>query len=238
MKKMILVFATAFLITQLSAQELKQTNRTIAVTGSASKEVQPDEIYVQVDLREYNKMNGDKTDIEQIRDNFLKACNSIGLKEEDIKVLSYSGYNNNYLWQKKSKKQNPDMKAGISYWVKVSSTNKLDELVKKMDDEATQNFFIAKTGYSKMEELRKELKIVAIKAAKEKAIYLSEAIGEKIGEAVTINEPFEATINPVPYANYAVKMSMAEASDATPVIDVDFKKIKLQFEVNVVFALK
>ena len=74
-----------------------------------------------------------------------------------------------------------------------------------MDDEATQNFVIAKTGYSKMEELKKELKIAAIKAAKEKANYLSGAIGEHVGEAVTINEPGETTIGPVPYANYAVK---------------------------------
>jgi uncharacterized protein YggE len=115
MKKMILVFTTALLMTQLHAQELKQINRTILVSGSASKEVQPDEIYVQVDLREYNKKNGDKIDIDQIKNNFLKACSNIGLKEEDVQVLNYSGYNNNYLWQKKNKKQNPDMKAGISY---------------------------------------------------------------------------------------------------------------------------
>ncbi|HNP22344.1 MAG TPA: SIMPL domain-containing protein [Panacibacter sp.] len=238
MKRTILVFASVLFIAQLHAQELKPVNRTISVSGSASKEVQPDEIYVQVDLREYNKKNGDKIDIDQIKNNFLRACGSIGLKEEDLQVLSYSGYNDNYLWQKKNRKQNPDMKAGITYWVKVNSTGKLDELVDKMDDEATQNFVIAKTGYSKMEELKKELKIAAIKAAKEKANYLSGAIGEHVGEAVTINEPGETTIGPVPYANYAVKMAMAEANDATPVMNVDFKKIKLQFEVNVVFTLK
>ena len=98
-------------IAQLHAQELKPVNRTISVSGSASKEVQPDEIYVQVDLREYNKKNGDKIDIDQIKNNFLRACGSIGLKEEDLQVLSYSGYNDNYLWQKKNRKQNPDMKS-------------------------------------------------------------------------------------------------------------------------------
>ena len=67
------------------------------------------------------------------------------------------------------------MKAGITYWVKVNSTGKLDELVDKMDDEATQNFVIAKTGYSKMEELKKELKIAAIKLQKKKlTIYLEQ----------------------------------------------------------------
>lgn len=238
MKKMILLCTTALLLmTQLRAQELKPVNRTISVSGSASKEIEPDEIYVQVDLREYNKKNGDKVDIDQIRNNFLQACNSIGLKEDDIQVQQYNGYNSNYLWQKKNKKQNPDMKTGISYWIKVNSTGKLDALVEKMDDEATQNFFIAKTGYSKMDELRKELKIAAIKAAKEKAIYLADAVDEKLGQAITITEPSETMINPVPYANYAIKMANAEASDAVPV-NIDFKKIKLQFEVMVVFGLK
>lgn len=238
MKKMILLCTTALLwMTHSEAQELQPLNRTISVSGSASKEIEPDEIFVQVDLREYDKKNGDKVNIGQIKNNFLQACIGIGLKEDDIKVQQYNGYNDNYLWQKKNKKQNPDMKAGVSYWIKVNSTAKLDALVERMDDEATQNFFIAKTSYSKIEELRQELKIAAIKTAKEKAIYLAEAIGEKVGRAITITEPSETTVNPVPYVNYAIKMANAESGDAVPV-NVDFKMLKLQFEVTVVFELK
>ena len=39
-----------------------------------------------------------------------------------------------------------------------------------------------------MTEFRKQLKIQAIKAAKDKGIYLTEAITEKLGEAITISE--------------------------------------------------
>jgi len=109
---------------------------------------------------------------------------------------------------RKGKKQNPDMKAGISYWVKVNNVSKLDELVEKMDDEATQNFFIAKTTYSKMDELKKDMKIAAVKAAREKAIYLSEAIGEHIGAAITINDPMEIDNTARHYyANTTMKMA-------------------------------
>lgn len=133
------------------------------------------------------------------------------------------------------------MKAGITYQVKLSTTRKMDELVQQMDDEATENFFISRVDHSKLQEYKKQLKIQAVQAAKEKAIYLAEAINEKVGEALTINDPGEVTFYPQPVM-YANRMMKAEAMDAaggqeqTP--NIDFKKIKLKFEVNAVFALK
>lgn len=238
MKKIFIAFAACIFAAHAMAQEVKPIQKTISVSGSSETEVIPDEIYVQVDLREYNKKNGDKIDINSIKNNFLAACKSIGLTDKDVTVQSYQGYDNNDWWMKKKKKENPDLKASISYSIKVSKVDMLDALVDKMDDEATQNFFISKTSYSKMEELKKELKIAAVKAAREKAIYLSEAIGEHIGEAITINEPTE--VNPPPRPYYANQMLKAEAvqDQATTPMNVDFKKIKIEYEVNVVFALK
>lgn len=236
MKKIMTLIAIVIATAQLTAQEIKPVQKTISVSGSAETEVTPDEIYVQVDLREYNKKNGDKIDINSIKNNFLAACKSMGLTDKDVTVQSYQGYDQNYWWARKNKKQNPDMKAAVSYWVKVSNVSKLDELVEKMDDEATQNFFIAKTAYSKMDELKKDMKINAIKAAREKAMYLSEAIGEHIGEAITINDPVEMDSTPRPYyANTTMKMT---ENAAAPALDVDYKKVKVKFEVSVVFSLK
>ena len=80
----------------------------------------------------------------------------------------------------------------------------------------------------------------AVKAAKDKAIYLADAIGEKVGEAMTINEPNEVMPYPQPvYANRMMKAEMAQADGMEEQMpNIDFKKIKLQFDVNVVFALK
>jgi hypothetical protein len=59
----------------------------------------------------------------------------------------------------------------------------MDKLVEKLDDDATQNFLIVSTDHSKMAEFRRQLKIAAVKAAKEKGIYLTDAIGERLGES-------------------------------------------------------
>ena len=221
----------------VSQETVKQ--KTINVSGIAEMEVVPDEIFVQVDLREYDKKGGGKVDIDAIKNNFLKAAISIGLNESDISVQSYQGWDGNLWIYRKNKKKNPDLKASITYQVKLATTKKMDELVQKLDDEATQNFFIARVSHSKLQTFKKELKIQAVKAARDKAIYLAEAINEKAGEAITINEPNEISAYPQPvYANRMMKAQAGMTAEDAQAPNIDFKKIKLQFEVNATFALK
>ena len=62
MKKIILALSASLCLLFANAQAIDNTikQRTINVNGSAELEITPDEIYVQVELREYNKKNGDK----------------------------------------------------------------------------------------------------------------------------------------------------------------------------------
>ncbi|MDQ2753590.1 MAG: SIMPL domain-containing protein [Bacteroidota bacterium] len=231
----LLLMATFLFFISSKAQNNIPVQRTITAAGNAKIEVTPDEIYVAVYLREYDKKGNGKVDIVTIKNNFLSACKSMGLNDTDVVVQSYQGYDGTIYQYKKNKKQNPDLKAGINYWVKVNSLKRMDELVNKLDDEATQNFYIAKTDYSKREELALKMKEEAIKAAKEKAIALAAAINEKIGGAVTINEPTEVgDYSPRPMFAMA---KMASSNDNEPAMNVDFKKMKIEYEANVTFAL-
>ena len=244
MKKIVFAFllltGTYTGITQVNSNMLiNPYPKTIAVSGSAEMEIVPDEIYVQVDLREYEKRGTGKINLETIKAIFLQACKQAAIPDSVISIATYEGNTLSY-WLLK-KKKTPDMIAGISYQLKFSNTQKMDQLVALLDDEATQGFSITKTSHSKLSEYRKQLKIQAIKAAKEKAVYLAEAIGEKAGEAVTIQEPVETSVFPV-YENYRFSNTMSQYknnivadSEST---GVDFKKIKLRFEISAVFALK
>src|SRR5690242_16124970 len=98
MKKILIALTLLMFVIHSIAQEAKPIQKTISVNGSSEIEVVPDEIYVQVDLREYNKKNGDKVDINTIKNNFLAACKSIGLTDKEVTVQSYQGYDNNYWW--------------------------------------------------------------------------------------------------------------------------------------------
>lgn len=133
------------------------------------------------------------------------------------------------------------MKSGITYEINMSTTRKMDELVEKLNDEATENFFISRVDHSRIQEFKKQLKIQAVQVAREKANYLAEAIHEKAGEALIINEPNEISVYPQPmFANKMVMMNAVtignDQAESSP--NIDFKKMKLKFEVTAVFALK
>jgi uncharacterized protein len=252
MKKITLITAITITASLLHAQNQTGTSpgcfpfpKTIAVTGSAEMEVIPDEIYVQVDLREYKKKGEEKTDLDKIKTVFLSNCKAAGIADSNIAVASYDGYNMASIWRRR--KKDPDLFASITYQIKFSNTRLIDELVNRLDDEATSNFSITRTSHSKIVELRKQLKIMAVKAAKEKAVYLSESVNERLGEAITITEPEEYASSDVVSGRYKANLnsnfSMKEVSKYDSyggVTDggIDYRKIKLRFEVKVLYALK
>jgi uncharacterized protein len=213
--------------------------KTITVTGSAEMLVIPDEIYVNIVLREYQKKNQDKKELEMIKTDFLNYCKEAGLADSSISIQSYTGFNNYYTLRKK-KRRDQDLMASITYQVKFNNSKEMDLLIEKLDDEATVSFDIAYTSHSKLTEFRRLLKIQAIKAAKDKGIYLTEAIGEKLGGAITVQEPKEpGTI----VSNYGVQRSVNVANtyskyDYDKSVEVDFKKMRIRFEVEVIFAIQ
>ena len=240
MKKIFIAFAAILFAGFAFAQTpVNPFPKTITVNGSAEMEIIPDEIYVQVDLKEYDKKGQGKVNIETIKRNFLNNVKAIGIPDSLVSIAAYDGFGGNPWLRKKNKKN--ELFASISYQVKIKTSKQLDDLIDKLDDEATTNFYIQRTSHSKLAEYRKQLKIQAVKAAKEKGQYLSEAIDENIGVAVTINEPIEYY---QPYYNtmrsnvmmkeQAMAGDMASA-DGNP---IDFRKMKMKYDVTVVFALK
>ncbi|HEX7902597.1 MAG TPA: SIMPL domain-containing protein [Chitinophagaceae bacterium] len=250
MKKFLLLPVAVLSVIIIAAQQpAVSTNpfpKTITVSGSAEMEVIPDEIYVNIALREYQKRGEDKKDLETVKSQFLEYCKASGIPDSAISIASFTGFNNYYSFRKK--KKDPNMMASIVYQVKFKDSKTMDALVEKLDDEATQSFTIAATGHSKMTEYRKQLKIKAIQAAKDKGIYLTDAINEKLGAAITITEPDSPPSGIiVPYDNNNIRIrglntiasfgsydQYKEGGEK----DIDFKKIKLRFEVSVIFALQ
>ena len=252
MKKITLLLATTAIILSLQAQTNTQPGcypfpKTISVNGSASMEIIPDEIYVQVDLREYKKRGEDKTELEKIKSDFLVNCRAVGIADNDVSVASYDGYNMANIWQRR--KKDPELLSSISYQIKFSNTKLIDELVNKLDDQATNNFRITRTSHSKIVEYRKQLKVQAIKAAREKAVYLTEAVNEQVGQAIEINEPEESVSSDVVTGAYrdnykSVSLEQVRLDQSKNAYygitdsGVDYRKIKLRFEVKVLYALK
>ncbi|RYY39945.1 MAG: SIMPL domain-containing protein [Chitinophagaceae bacterium] len=236
MKHLYLLGAMMLTLVGASAQSVSNPYpRTITVTGSAEEEVTPDEIYVNVDLKEYDKKGQGKVSLDVIRRDFLNSVRAVGIPDSLVTIAAYDGVNP--WWVRKRRKD--ELYATITYEVKFKNSKNLDELVARLDDNATQNFYISRVDHSRLAEFRKNLKIKATQAAKEKAQYLAQSIGEQVGVAVTINEPVEYG-GPIIYNQVANVRYKAAAEAAAPpdASQPDFRKIKLKYDVTVVFALK
>ena len=99
----LLVMGSLFTFGALSQNVQNPYPRTITVNGSAEMEITPDEIYVQVDLKEYEKKGQGKIGIEKIRQNFLTAVRSLGLPDSVVTISAYDGNYGNPWWRKKNK---------------------------------------------------------------------------------------------------------------------------------------
>ena len=76
-------------------------------------------------------------------------------------------------------------------------------------------------------------------AAKEKAKYLLEGIGEQMGEALDIIE-IDQSYTPQPvYSNMMMRSAKMDVSaDAMPESTVDVQKIKVRYEMKATFRIK
>jgi hypothetical protein len=233
---LLVIFVSDFSFAQTQANK-DLFPKTISVTGKAEMEIVPDEIYVQVDLREYKKKGEEKILLETIKAEFLRHCKSIGLPDSAITIASYEGVNADDWWRKR--KRDPLLLSSISYQILFKDAAKMEDLVEKLDEEATANFRIVRTWHTRMTEYRKQLKIAAIKSAKEKGLYLTEAIGEKLGQAITIQEGTAPDIVTSPRSNAASNVVAFEDKNyAGAYSNVRFKTIKLEYTVAVIYSLQ
>lgn len=243
MKKIKTLFAllTILLISKtITAQittDSKEKTKKIEVTGSAEIEVVPDEIYVNFSLQEYYNKAKEKINIDAIQKDFLDKCTNAGITKDRIQIQNMSGFDQSSWYWRKMKKEQPDMMATTTYLIKFSTAGDIDKLVNTIDDNATQNMYISKTANSKIEDYRKDIKIKALQAAKAKAQYLCESIGEKVGIALYIKEIEEGDYQP-PIMDRAMFSNSAMSAAPTANEGLDFQKIKIRYEILVQFAIQ
>ena len=207
--------------------------KRIEVTGSAEAEVTPDIIYVAISLKEFFKDNNNKkkVEIEELEKQLQTAVLNAGVPKENFTINNISSYN--YQWEKK---KNPDFLASKQYRVKITDLSKFNQIISAVDPKGIQYTNVESYDFSKIEALKKDLKVKALQAAKAKATYLAEAINEHVGGAIEIQEINNENFPQPVYRNYMMKSdAMAEAA---PMPEIDFKKIKLNYQMRVVFVIK
>lgn len=155
--------------------------RVIEVSGSAEQMIIPNEFTFKITLIERLE-NKRKVTIEEQETNLKSQLNTIGI--DAAKDLLIYDLSSTYFRTKKMK----DVLGTKDYRLKIRDLNKIALLQDLADQVNVAKLDLISTDNTEMVRYRKETKIAAIKAAQEKAQYLLEAIGARLGKPVYIDE--------------------------------------------------
>jgi uncharacterized protein YggE len=220
-----------------SQTETKPFARTIEVTGSAEMEVEPDEVYLSVNLREYMKDKTVKVYLVDIDKEFKKVLEGAGIDLKNVSVQGANAYYNYDWWHRENRKT--DFLAAKTYTIKLPNLEKYNQLMQKLDHKGIENAYLQRTENSKIEEYRQQVKINALKAAKSKAGFMVESIGSKLGDVVFIREINDGNVyRPVMYKTMSNMAMDSENATAGGEEAIQMEKIKIRYEVEAHFIIK
>lgn len=230
MNKNVILLLAVFLSWSTMAQGQKNfiDQNYIEVKGLAELEIVPDEIYLNIHLDEQDTKN--KESIEVLEKQMFVALKKAGIDLE--KQLSVSDFASNL--QSHFIKRD-DVRKSKNFELLVHDSQSLAKVFVELGKIKISNINILKVDHSEIEKYRKQVKINAVKAGKEKATALAEAIGQKIGKAIYINETSSRYKNE--YANTAIRIRGMSTMAKMDMPVLDFQKIKLEYTVIMRFAL-
>lgn len=225
---LILFLASVFSLAQGNVQKTENIALPfIEVIGTASKEVVPDKIYIKILLTD-KVVNNEKYSIESQEEKLKKALTSAGI---DLKYLYLSDSSSEIT---KDKKKETGFKVIKEFSLIVKNSNEVSKVFKELYEINIKEAEITKTESSDIENIRKEVRIAAIKVAKEKAEYLLLAIGEKIDKPLEIKELDSSYL----LRNRSMNSNSVITSSDSDGDKMDFEKITVKYSYYIKYSIK
>lgn len=229
MKRFILAAAVALLALPAAAQVQEAFPSYIQVNGRAEREIAPDEFYLQIVINERDSKG--KVSVESQQRDMIAALKRLGVNvEKQLKVANLSS---------EFFKKNTSV-ATAKYQLQLGSSAEVGKVWQALDGLGISNVSILKVSHSQLERYKSEVRVEAMRNAKQNAATLVEAIGQTIGKCFYVYDS-NNDVMPVFYNNMAV-MRSAKAFDAAEAAaeeePLDFKTIKLQYSVQAKFVLE
>ena len=202
----------------------------IEVMGKAEMEVSPDEIYIAITISEKDTRN--KVSVAQLEEKMIGKLKEIGVDvSADLVIKDLTSSFKSYLLLKN------DIMLTKEYQLLVHNGKMAGQVFIELEKIGVSNVVVERVDHSKMEQFRREVKVSAIKAAKEKALELTQAIGQTAGRALFIREIDMPSYRPST-ANVMIRGYSNSGSGKIAAPEMDFEKIKIEYSVQCYFELK
>lgn len=233
MKAISLLVTLSFMaLSAFSLQAQTDNSHYIEVTGTSEIEIVPDEIHYIIEIKEYfvEEFDGKsrpeeyktKVSLTGIEQDLRSALRQAGIQEHAIRVQEI-GDN----WRERGH----DFLIAKSFDITLNDFKQIDEIVNRIETKGVKTMRIGELKNKEMQAYRQKGKIEALKAAKNKATYLVESLGKKLGGVIRIVEPQEGAGFP-PYFNAQsnVRSSTADSFEGFRTIHLNYS-ILAQFEI-------
>ena len=235
MKKLILIAAVALMALPAAAQVQEAFPSYIQVNGRAEKEITPDEFYLSVIINERDSKGKISVESQQRGQNYARQRKNhnrsrhrrLGVNvEKQLKVANLSSE----FFKKKTSV------ATAKYQLQLGSAAEVSKVWQALDNLGISNVSILKVSHSKIDQYKEQVRVEAMQNAKQSAQTLAQAIGQNVGKCFYIYDS-NNNVMPVFYDNMAV-MRSAKAAGMAEDAPLDFKTIKLQYNVQAKFVLE
>lgn len=234
MKKINLLIGLLFIV-NLSIGQTKNfiDQPYLETTAKVDTIIKPDIIYLDILIREKDERN--KISVEEMEAKMITTLEAIGVDIEKQLTLSdlASNFEKYFLKQK-------DIMKDKAYQLKVFDSQTAGNVLVALEDIGLSNVNLARTEYSKIEELKLDLKSKAVEKAKKQAEYLVKPLNQKITHAIHISDkyydeynPFQGGLQEIVVVAYG-KKGKQEYQPPT----IEFKPIKVESEVTVKFRIE
>lgn len=202
----------------------------IEVSGKADMEVTPDEIFLTIRISEED--NKARQTVEELEKEMMKTLLKLDIDlENNLSIVDFSSNFRQHLLKKTA------ILTSKEYQLKVDSGATTAAVFIALEQLGISNIRIEKVGHSAMDQLQNEVKVLAIKAAREKAKMLAEGIDQGIGMAVLIQELNPGYYPRVQKAGNILMKAYAEDTAEQALPEIEFEKLKLEYSILVRFAL-
>ena len=231
MKKMMLL-ATAFVLVALSvsAQQAETFPSYIEVNGVAEREVAPNEIYLSITINERDSKG--KISIDEQQRDMVAVLKKLGVKPaEQLKMLDLTS---SYF-----KRGNALAKA--QYELKLSSATEVARVWRALDELDISQVTVQKVSHTDIETLKAEVRADAMRAARDNARALAEAIDQKAGKCFWIADYSSPVRTTYAVANMKARGVMEESVSFDAMVKeegLEFQTINLQHRVQAKFVLE
>ena len=229
MKKLIAMAVVALMALPAAAQMQEAYPSYIQVTGRAEKELTPDEFYLQIVINERDSKG--KISVESQQRDMVAVLRKLGVDVE--KQLKMANLSSEFF------KKNTSV-AMAKYQLQLGSSGEVAKVWQALDDLGISNISILKVAHSQLDKYKQEVRLEAMRNARESAQEMAGAIGQTIGKCFYIYDS-NSNVLPVMYDNAVLMRSAKAVADAESVAEEDpleFKTIKLEYGVQAKFVLE